>query len=141
MNTEYINKIIGIGQKGTCTDQELSYFLPNLPDIANKELLYFLRNEYGISTQYWTRRDILNINTEKYTKSLKNEDKKTTNYKKISRSYDLIKLATLTSPAKFNYKKGIFIDLPTGNHFVGSSYPDKSNTCFENVYEYSFKKT
>ena len=76
MNTEYINKIIEIGKRGTCTDQELSYFSQNLPDVANKDFLRFLRSEYGISTQHWTRRDILAIETERPTQPLSDEDKK-----------------------------------------------------------------
>lgn len=35
MQSEYINKIIEIGKKGSCTSENLSYFLPNLPHIAN----------------------------------------------------------------------------------------------------------
>lgn len=76
MNTEYINKIIEIGKRGTCTDQELSYFLPNLPDVANKDLLHVLKNEYGISTWHWTRRDILAIDAVGNVQSLTNEDEK-----------------------------------------------------------------
>ena len=76
MDTKYINKIIEIGTRGTCTDQELSYFSKNLPDVANKDFLHTLRSEYGISIQHWTRRDILAIDTEKTTQPLSNEDKK-----------------------------------------------------------------
>lgn len=76
MNTEYINKILEIGKRGTCTDQELSYFLPNLPDVANKDLLHVLRSEYGISTLHWTRRDILAIDAEGNAQSLGGEDEK-----------------------------------------------------------------
>ena len=76
MNTEYINKILEIGKRGTCTDHELSYFLPNLPDVANKDLLHVLRNEYGISTQHWTRRNLLTIDAMENTQSLRNEDEK-----------------------------------------------------------------
>ena len=73
---EYINKILEIGRRGTCTDQELSYFLPNLPDVANKDLLHVLRGEYGISTRHWTRRDILAIDADENAQSLRNEDEK-----------------------------------------------------------------
>ena len=76
MNTEYINKILEIGKRGICTDQELSYFLPNLPDVANKDLLHVLRSEYGISTRHWTRRDILAIDAEGNAQSLRNEDER-----------------------------------------------------------------
>lgn len=86
MNAEYINKILEIGKRGTCTDQELSYFLPNLPDVANKDLLHVLRSGYGISIRHWTRRDILAINTTGTAQSLKNGDEKA-----VSFIVDLIK--------------------------------------------------
>ena len=86
MNTEYINKILEIGIKGICTDQALIYFSQNLPDVSNKDLLYVLRNKYGISTQHWTRRDILAIDTERTIQPLSDEDKKL-----VSFMVDLIK--------------------------------------------------
>ena len=86
MDTEYINKILEIGKRGTCSDQQLSYFLPNLPDVANKDLLHILRSEYGISTWHWTRRDILAIDDDGNKQSLRDEDKKL-----VSFIVDLIK--------------------------------------------------
>ena len=74
MNTEYISKIIEIGKKGFCTDQELSYFSQGLPDVGNKELLFVLREKYGIDTSHMTRREILSIDTEKHTHSLTKAD-------------------------------------------------------------------
>jgi len=76
MNTEYINKIIEIGKKGFCTDQELSYYLPNLPDVANNDLFRTLRDEYRIDTSHMTRRDILAIKIEKNIQSLSAADEK-----------------------------------------------------------------
>lgn len=74
MSTEYINRIIEIGKKGSCTDQEFSYFLQNLPDVGNKELLLTLREKYGIDTSHMTRRDILSIDAEKNIHSLTKAD-------------------------------------------------------------------
>lgn len=74
MNKEYINKIIQIGKKELCTDEELSYFLPNLPDVANKDLLYFLNREYGMSTFHMTRRDILAIKPKTRAGTLTEKD-------------------------------------------------------------------
>lgn len=76
MSKEYINKILEIGRRGTCTDQEFSYFLLNLPDVGNKNLLHVLRSDYGISTQHWTRREILAIDAEGDVQPLTNEDEK-----------------------------------------------------------------
>ncbi len=86
MNTEYINKIVEIGKRGACTDQQLSYFLQNMPDAANKDFLRFLRSEYGIKTQHWTRKGILAIDTERPAQPLSDEDKKL-----VSFIVDLIK--------------------------------------------------
>lgn len=61
MKKEYIDKLIEIGQKESCTDQELSYFLQNLPDVANKELLRALREEYKIDTSHMTERELARI--------------------------------------------------------------------------------
>ena len=74
MNKEYINKIIEIGKKGTCSDQEFSYFANNLPDVANKGLLDTLRREYGIDTHHMTRRDILTIKPKTTTETLSQDD-------------------------------------------------------------------
>jgi len=86
MNTDYINKILAIGKRGVCTEQELSYFLQNLPDVANKELLHFLRIEYGISTEHWSRVGLLYVDIDRPTQPLSDEDKKL-----ISFIVDLIK--------------------------------------------------
>ena len=61
MKKEYIDKLIEIGKKESCTDQEISYFLTNLPDVGNKELLRILREEYKIDTSRMTRRELARI--------------------------------------------------------------------------------
>lgn len=43
------------------------------------------------------------------------EAKKSTNQDRLSRAYDLVKLATLVSDKDYQYKKGYFIDIPTGS--------------------------
>lgn len=62
MNTEYINKILEIGKKGSCSSEELAYFLTRLPDVSNRELRDILRRDYKISTEHITRREFLSIN-------------------------------------------------------------------------------
>ncbi len=62
MNTEYINKILEIGKKGSCSSEELDYFLTKLPDVGNRELRDILRRDYKVSTEHITRREFLAIN-------------------------------------------------------------------------------
>ena len=46
------------------------------------------------------------------------EAKKSTNHDRLSRAYDLVKLVTLVSDKDYGYKKGYFIDIPTGRNLV-----------------------
>jgi hypothetical protein len=64
------------------------------------------------------------------------EAKKTSNNNKEGRFYDLIKIATLVSSPQFNYKKGIFIDLPTGDDFYKFNTFQISRASFKNVFKY-----
>jgi len=59
------------------------------------------------------------------------EAKKTKNRSRKARLYDLAKLAILVSSSNYNYRKGIFIDLPVGNDYTNfSSYKkEKVNYC------------
>jgi len=45
------------------------------------------------------------------------EAKKSSNTNKVSRAYDIVKLVTLVNDKEYNYKRGYFIDLPTGDQF------------------------
>lgn len=57
MLEEYINKIIEIGKKETCTPEEYAYFSSNLPWYANYELWDTLRRDYRIDNGRTTRRE------------------------------------------------------------------------------------
>ena len=65
------------------------------------------------------------------------EAKKTNNRDNKNRLYDLAKLAILVSSSNYNYKKGIFIDLPVENDYTNfSSYKKiKVNYC-SNLFKY-----
>lgn len=86
MQDEYINKIIEIGKKGSCTSQELTYFLTNLPNVGNRELRDILQKEYKISTGHITRREFLTFDHRISKQSLSETQKK-----HISFLVDLIK--------------------------------------------------
>ncbi len=75
MKKEYIDKLIEIGKKESCTDQELSYFLSNLPDVANRELLRVLREEYKIDTSHITERELARIDPVIHARALTDADK------------------------------------------------------------------
>jgi hypothetical protein len=75
MKKEYIDKLIEIGKKEFCTDQEFSYFLTKLPDVANRELLLTLREEYKIDTSHMTRDWITRIDPVVHANVLTDEDK------------------------------------------------------------------
>lgn len=57
---------------------------------------------------------------------------------KVSKSYDLVKLATLVNTAPYNYKRGIFIDLPVKTHFSDSLKFVMKKTLYPNVFEYTY---
>lgn len=80
MNTEYINKIVEIGKNGSCTDQDLSYFLQNLPDVGNRELRDSLRRDYKISTEHITRREFLAIDPKTIKQSPTSDQTKTASF-------------------------------------------------------------
>jgi len=75
MKKEYIDKLIGIGKKESCTDQELSYFSTKLPDVINKELLRILREEYKIDTSHMTERGFARIDPVVHANVLTDADK------------------------------------------------------------------
>lgn len=85
MDKNYIAKILAIGRKESCTEDDFSFFALNLPDTTNRELLLLLQNEHGINLKTWTQRNILSIDMKKKF-SLENEDKK-----QVSFLVDLIK--------------------------------------------------
>ena len=76
MEKEYIDKLIEIGKKESCTDQEFSYFLTNLPDVMNRELLFVLRREYKIDTLLTTKQGISRIDPVIYANALTDEEEK-----------------------------------------------------------------
>lgn len=61
------------------------------------------------------------------------EAKKSVNKNKESRFYDLIKLATLVNSPEYAYKKGVFIDIPVGNDFIGCEGYKMHKTPFPDV--------
>ncbi len=86
MQDEYINKIIEIGKKGSCTLKDLNYFLDKLPTVGNRELNDTLQREYKISTWHITRREFLALDN-KTSKQVLPEGKR----EKMSFLVDLIK--------------------------------------------------
>ena len=70
-----INKLIEIGKKESCTDQEFSYFLKNSPDSRRVEFLCFLRQKYKINTSYITEKELSRINPVVHTQTLIDADK------------------------------------------------------------------
>jgi len=92
MKDGYIQKIVGIGEKEECSHDDLSYFLDDLPWIANKDLLHKLHNEYGISIDHITRREFLCLDTSKPTSS--NKDLRTVTFiENIIKGCHLIEVA------------------------------------------------
>lgn len=75
MQDEYINKIIEIGKKESCTPEELTYFLANLPNLGNKELNDILQRKYKINIGHITRREFLALD-HKVSKQLPSEEQK-----------------------------------------------------------------
>jgi hypothetical protein len=64
------------------------------------------------------------------------EAKKTSNLDKEARLFDIVKLLTLVKSPDFNYKQGVFIDLPVGSDFVNLKRFDfKQNSFDSRVYE------
>lgn len=64
------------------------------------------------------------------------EAKKTKNYDRKTRLYDISKLMALTSSPNYKYKKGIFIDLPTKNDYSNFSFYKREKV---NYYRKLFK--
>ncbi len=75
MSRNYIDKILAIGKKESCTAEDFSFFASNLPDSLNREILHSLQTKYGITLKHWARRDILSVDLDKDS-SLENRDKK-----------------------------------------------------------------
>ncbi len=64
------------------------------------------------------------------------EAKKTSNTDKEARLFDIVKLLTLVKSPDFDYKQGVFIDLPVGSDFVNLKQFDfKENSLDSRVYE------
>jgi|LakMenEpi03Aug12_release.lakeMendotaPanAssembly.Ray.scaffolds.fasta_scaffold00232_35 hypothetical protein len=65
------------------------------------------------------------------------EVKKDNNTKKEGELFDLLKLLTLTTAPKFNYKYGYFIELPIRNtsRTFNSSTPAFPNSSHKKVYK------
>jgi len=80
MEKEYINKIIEIGKKESCTPQELNYFLKNLPDVGNRELRDTLRRGYKINTGHIGRREFLTLEYKNKKQPLSDAQKKTISF-------------------------------------------------------------
>lgn len=64
------------------------------------------------------------------------EAKKTTNTNKEARLFDIVKLLTLVKSHDFDYKQGVFIDLPVGSDFINfKRLILKPNSFDSRVYE------
>jgi hypothetical protein len=59
---ESINKLLEIGNKGKCTEQELYYFLPNYPTLRG--------SEYVFTANGWERLSHNNFQIENFVKGL-----------------------------------------------------------------------
>lgn len=115
MNTEYINKILEIGRKESCSSEDLGYFLTRLPDVGNREFLPTLRENYKIDTSHMTRHEILSINIETNTHSLNKADEEL---------------------------KSFIVDLVKGIHLIEfkSGYSGSSTTTICNLFGTLIKK-
>lgn len=64
------------------------------------------------------------------------EVKKSSNNCRESRLYDMAKLATLITSTEYNYKKGVFIDLPVTQNFSNFKSFQRQRMFNLNLYEY-----
>lgn len=69
------------------------------------------------------------------------EAKKSTNKNRVSRFYDLLKLATLTTLPEYKYRQGVFIDIPVGNDLLNFKFFSRYRSSFPKVYQYLPKYT
>ena len=75
INKKYIDTILAIGKKESCTDEEFSIFSSNMPDLGNKKFLYFLKTEYGICLAYMSRKTIIMFEDNNRSKDISKENK------------------------------------------------------------------
>lgn len=111
--------------------------------IYNKEfdVLYFvltLRDGGKLTKQIYP--DIIVHKRGKKDNHIVIEAKNSSNTDPISRAYDIIKLATLVTDKEFGYKRGYFIDIPTGIDYTNHTKFIYSRDFFsKNVYKVTSK--